>query len=113
MAEMLVASAAMPCSQPRKRKYRMPPPSYRLGRNDVLPLSMLPSASRIAHPVVVPRSRDRIAPEGAARPVGGGLASASGRIRVVEAIMVSERDDCGQGGDGLVLGGAGHRRPRI
>src|SRR4051794_34066016 len=50
---------------------------------------MLPPGKRIAHPVFVPRSSDKIASEGAARPVAGGLGSAWGSVRLVEAMMVS------------------------
>src|SRR4051794_36552506 len=54
-------------------------------------------SDRRSHPRVVPRSSESIASEGAARPLVGGLASAWGSVRVMEAMVVSVRgDDRGQ-----------------
>src|SRR5438093_1030859 len=51
---------------------------------------MRPSAERSAQPAVVPRSRARIVPWGMPNDCSAaGLVSAAGRVRVVEAMMVS------------------------
>ena len=72
----------------------MPPPSKRLGRRARVPEVMSSSPSRIAQPVVVPRSRARMVGPRAAVAVTGGasapLAPPAVLGRVETAMMVSE-----------------------
>ena len=68
----------------------MPPPSYRLGRNDTVPLTMAPSAVWTAKPVTVPRSRASKVPPGRGGTVmASGIASPAGVVRLVSAMMIS------------------------
>src|SRR5690606_7196406 len=102
-------SRSISVSQLVNRRYRMPPPSKRLGRKDAVPEVISPSMPCSAHPVVVPRSSASITR--LARTTGrrSGIASRLEVARVRSAMggllfwLAARVEDDG----GLVLGGTG------
>lgn len=72
-------SSASCSSQRWKRRYRMPPPSKRPERKLAVPLCTIPPA-RLAQPVVVPRSRARIALPADVEMTGAGCRCGSGAL---------------------------------